>query len=529
MTRAVSRGPRPIVHRARTMAVAVALVASAGIATLLLAADGQDTFPHEQHTGLFPLCTGCHIGIETGDDDAYYPAPANCASCHDDVREPAVTWSGPAPRPGNLRFEHVTHAVHIDAERSTALDCATCHTQLDAPRMHVQPPIPANCFSCHAHEATDHFTDADCAACHVSLAETQLPRSRVAELPRPAAHDRPDFLAAAHGELAAASTASCSTCHVREQCMGCHVTTVAGAPIGSVLAAAGRIDVPLIAAQYPVPASHLEPGWERQHGDIASAASCGSCHTRESCTTCHEPPAPAPIAQLASADDVVAPGVVVRRGKPASHASPFFATTHGPLAATRPQSCAVCHEQNELCATCHVPGGNTPARPGDVGGATVGAAVLHAAAAVDTPAPTPRPPHPSASVRPAAAPRNASGFHPANFVVRHSAEAYGRRLECSSCHSSQLFCRDCHESVGAVSTGRLGPGFHDAEPVWLLRHGQAARQTLESCTACHTQRDCMQCHSTLGSFRVNPHGADFDADRARRANPEICSACHFGE
>ncbi|HSR43481.1 MAG TPA: cytochrome c3 family protein, partial [Longimicrobiales bacterium] len=67
----------------------------------------------------------------------------------------------------------------------------------------------------------------------------------------------------------------------------------------------------------------------------------------------------------------------------------------------------------------------------------------------------------------------------------------------------------------------------DAEPLWLLRHGQAARQSLESCASCHTQRQCLQCHSTFGAFQVNPHGADFDARRAWERNPGVCLACHL--
>jgi hypothetical protein len=120
-------------------------------------------------------------------------------------------------------------------------------------------------------------------------------------------------------------------------------------------------------------------------------------------------------------------------------------------------------------------------------------------------------------------------FHPTNYLSRHAAEAYAQRQECSSCHNTRVFCRDCHQQAGFEATGRLGPGFHSAEPVWLFRHSQAARQTLESCTSCHAQRDCMQCHSQLGSFQVSPHGRNFDAERARRRNPQICGACHLAE
>jgi hypothetical protein len=122
-------------------------------------------------------------------------------------------------------------------------------------------------------------------------------------------------------------------------------------------------------------------------------------------------------------------------------------------------------------------------------------------------------------------------FHPANYMARHSAEAYGRRLECSNCHDSRVFCADCHASTGMSAArvrGRLGPGFHDAEPLWLLRHGQAARQGLESCASCHRQNECMQCHSVFGAFKVNPHGPGFDAARAQKRNAAICVACHLG-
>jgi hypothetical protein len=83
--------------------------------------------------------------------------------------------------------------------------------------------------------------------------------------------------------------------------------------------------------------------------------------------------------------------------------------------------------------------------------------------------------------------------------------------------------------MGMQTQGRLDPGFHDAEPFWLLRHARAARQGLESCTSCHTQRDCLQCHSQIGAFQISPHGPNFDARRAQRRNPTICFACHVSD
>ena len=126
-----------------------------------------------------------------------------------------------------------------------------------------------------------------------------------------------------------------------------------------------------------------------------------------------------------------------------------------------------------------------------------------------------------------------AAFHPQNFASRHSSASFGATAECSNCHDAAVFCRACHVEAGLTATGRLGSGYHDAEPVWLLRHGQAARQELESCASCHRQKECLQCHSQTGAFRVSPHRPGFDARRAWESNPVVCTACHlrspFGE
>jgi hypothetical protein len=172
------------------------------------------------------------------------------------------------------------------------------------------------------------------------------------------------------------------------------------------------------------------------------------------------------------------PGVGLEGRLPASHESPFFMNAHATVAASAPQSCASCHTQT-YCAACH----DAPSAP---------------------------------------------GYHPDGFALRHAAASGRASMECANCHNTQAFCRQCHVEAGFGSFGRLGQGYHDAEPVWLLRHGQGARQGLEQCASCHTQRDCLQCHSQLGAFKVNPHGPDFDPEQARSRNPWICSACHLG-
>jgi hypothetical protein len=173
------------------------------------------------------------------------------------------------------------------------------------------------------------------------------------------------------------------------------------------------------------------------------------------------------------------PGVGLQRRMPLSHAPRSFLVDHATLASARREQCEACHTQR-FCADCH----NAPETP---------------------------------------------SFHPRNYTTQHASEAFGRRLECANCHETRTFCRSCHIQEGMGADGRLDPGFHDAQPLWLLRHAQAARQGLESCTSCHTQRDCMQCHSELGAFGVNPHGPDFDAARLQKRNPLICLACHLSD
>ena len=114
----------------------------------------------------------------------------------------------------------------------------------------------------------------------------------------------------------------------------------------------------------------------------------------------------------------------------------------------------------------------------------------------------------------------------ANYRERHGADAYGYESECVSCHNTEVFCRSCHAGSGLASEGKLDVAFHTSQPFWLLGHGQSARQRLESCTTCHTQTDCARCHSTIGAWRINPHGPDYDGTRAQSRNEFNCLQCH---
>jgi hypothetical protein len=167
------------------------------------------------------------------------------------------------------------------------------------------------------------------------------------------------------------------------------------------------------------------------------------------------------------------------RRPPDTHGESFTAR-HAPLAAAAPATCRGCHVQTD-CFACHWPSA----------GAGAGA-----------------------------------GYHPAGFLQRHPSAAYARESACAECHNVGAFCQTCHARSGLGSERQLGSGYHDASRFFLSSHGQAARQSLESCVSCHVERDCLACHSAQTGRRFNPHGPGFDGARLRRKNPEMCTACH---
>jgi hypothetical protein len=505
-------------------------------------------FPHAAHAGLFPTCVGCHEGVVTGAAAKRFPEPASCNGCHDGSPVPRVEWAGPTPAPSNLRFSHVEHAreVQADSQRAgagavdSAFQCQACHGQEgDVRFLAVARARPARCLECHAHEAPAHLDPrADCRTCHVPLVQaTALSAQRIADFPRPPSHDAPDFLLN-HAPGDERAVASCATCHAQESCARCHVNARTEPRIAALQgdARVARL-VSGRAGEWPEPPSHRDRDWAWAHGDDAArdTKSCATCHAQPSCRACHigtgadevirRLPAPgrgepqgvrleratsmssfsAAGQRVRSTDAIASPtgrhyegdvimepsaaavlagdassgaraDTVPRRHVVRVHAADY-ARVHGTEASARQMDCTSCHVQ-KFCSDCHAGEGRRR-------------------------------------------------FHPANFVQRHAPEAWGREQDCASCHNTEAFCRSCHASAGLVSSGGLSSAYHTRQPGWLLQHGQAARQGLESCTTCHVQRDCMQCHSRAG-WNVSPHGPGFDAERMQRRAPGTCAMCHVG-
>ena len=452
----------------------------------------QDQFDHPKHAKLFPLCTTCHTGV-VDSGAPLHPTAQSCTACHDGTTEERVEYR---PRPetlvSNLRFSHEVHArealAHAPSDSTIGVRCQACHAERGAPRMDVKHAVVENCLDCHKLPA-DHLgvPDTACATCHVTLAEARrLTRSDVAAFPEPKSHEAPGFELAGHGKLATSGgqrvAASCATCHAREFCITCHVNAPE-VPAIQALALDERSTA--ISTELPVPPSHAEPGFLTSHGGDArkSGATCASCHTQESCAVCH---AGAPVRQVAAMPEAGpgrGQGAVVERKAPPSHTWEFR-DRHGPEAGARASSCEGCHVRAQ-CLDCHRPDpSGTPTR---------------------------------------------QAYHPQGFLTRHPASAYSRDATCSTCHNPGNFCQECHLQSGLTARqNRLGArGYHDAFPSFSLGHGQAARQSLESCASCHAERDCTSCHSAVpGGFRFSPHGPGFNAERMKKKNPSVCVACH---
>jgi predicted CXXCH cytochrome family protein len=436
----------------------LALLAVAATSVLWAATGRQDGFPHLEHAGLFPLCTGCHVGIATGDSAAFYPDPEGCAGCHDGSREEVVEWSGPSRPPGNVVFSHPDHEelVRATPDADTVAQCGACHREPGAAeRMAVRAAPAEACMACHAHEAPEHLAEGrDCETCHVAIVDAPaIPAARIADFPRPPSHATPAFLET-HDPGDDAS--SCATCHARQSCTRCHLNAES-LPAIRALEPDPRIAgwVTSLEPEYPVPETHRDPSWQRDHGVAAEAApaACANCHVQANCQSCHGDVA------LAALDALPSGGPEERRGVRTAEVTtvhgPAFVRRHSTAAALEGETCSSCHTTTTFCESCH----DGPASP---------------------------------------------AFHLPDFLERHGPEAYGRETDCGACHSTEVFCRACHVQAGLGSQGSLGVAFHSARPFWLLGHGTAARQGLEGCVTCHLQSDCAQCHSAVGGWGVNP-------------------------
>ncbi len=102
--------------------------------------------------------------------------------------------------------------------------------------------------------------------------------------------------------------------------------------------------------------------------------------------------------------------------------------------------------------------------------------------------------------------------HELNYRFTHGVDARSKRMECSSCHSTETFCAGCHEAGGNITQPNFRPASHTAAGFALLGkgsggglHAQEARRDIESCMSCHDVQgrdpSCLTCHTENGTVR----------------------------
>ena len=123
----------------------------------------------------------------------------------------------------------------------------------------------------------------------------------------------------------------------------------------------------------------------------------------------------------------------------------------------------------------------------------------------------------------------AASVHRAGFRARHREESAAAPGTCSACHDDAS-CRDCHLRAG-VSAGVDGAATPHP-PGWIgvgpgdNEHGRAARRDPASCAGCHGgagEQLCVGCHQ-VGGIGGSPHPPGWSSDRPRTELP--CRMCH---
>jgi hypothetical protein len=97
------------------------------------------------------------------------------------------------------------------------------------------------------------------------------------------------------------------------------------------------------------------------------------------------------------------------------------------------------------------------------------------------------------------------------------------KTECRTCHATVADFQDCQL---CHSQGRdKVPESH--EGLWESWHGMSAGSDVQSCSNCHVQDDCQQCHAGDNVRpRVHPLNFEFNHSIKAKANEIECATCH---
>lgn len=239
------------------------------------------------------------------------------------------------------------------------------------------------------------------------------------------------------------------------------------------------------------------------HEDVSTSTGSRHLPTMESCIGCHESTTPQVASGVAGPRECTMCHLQLPDGRMRSrypegwlnppiwlgglHHDRDFLTRHRWVASDSSAECATCHTENQ-CVACH--DGRVPLQR----------------------------------------------VHAGNFIAIHSDAARRNDSRCTSCHTTQLFCTECHSRLGLSTMSapivRTSERYHPPDDVWVTGpalHGREARRNMNACVSCHAERDCVSCHGVRGvGAGISPHPPSFlsECDARLAANSRACVRCH---
>ncbi len=141
--------------------------------------------------------------------------------------------------------------------------------------------------------------------------------------------------------------------------------------------------------------------------------------------------------------------------------------------------------------------------------------------------------------------QNISRVHDLNYKFTHGIDLKGKTTECQTCHQTETFCAECHNSEGGdFALDGMIPQSHKATDFVTIgvgsgggQHANLARRDIERCSSCHdvqgADANCILCHvDNDGVKGTNPktHAASFmsseeEGDWHYDQN-SVCYTCH---
>ena len=224
------------------------------------------------------------------------------------------------------------HVVHFENE----LECSMCH---EASGEEIGFPVIEDCVSCHDFDPEEGVGKI-CAECHTV-------DDSFAEMAEPIHHrGRPGYEAPVPESYADVIFNHEENVEDEEQCLVCHakmkseeLTAIFLPSMDDSIAFFtdnGNPEPPCSACHEKLardvkPPSHVRGNWLPEHGLVEAfegTDTCYYCHTKDSCTTCHE------------------------QMQPQNHTALFRLQTHGFEAQWSRETCVTCHRE-DFCQRCH--------------------------------------------------------------------------------------------------------------------------------------------------------------------------------